>query len=83
MTTADTNPLAEKYAGRVMAPDLLDFSFALGDVSLEFANLARLLQNADECGAQRGPTLRAHLDELRHMAADAAALVVEAEAEAA
>ncbi len=61
-------------------PDLIDFCFGLGGIELEVSQLARLLHYAASCGAQRTPTLRAHLVDLRHMQAELAALVSEAEA---
>jgi hypothetical protein len=60
--------------------DLLDVSFALGQIRLEAQQLSRLFVNADECGAARGPTLRGHLDDLRRLQGEIAALVTEAEA---
>ena len=60
--------------------DLIDFCSSLGDVELKFNQLARLLDDAAECDAQRIPTLRAHRDDLRHIQAELAALVAEAEA---
>ncbi len=59
--------------------DLVDFCFSLGGIELAAVQLERVLFVADECGAQRAPTLRAHLPDLRHMQAELAALVSEAE----
>jgi len=59
--------------------DLIDFCAGLGEVELDAHHLAEILSYADECGALRGPVLRSHLADLRHMQADLAALVREAE----
>jgi hypothetical protein len=63
--------------------DLLDISFALAQIRLEAQQLSRFFVIADECGAARGPTLRAHIDDLRRLQGEIAALVAEAETEAA
>ncbi len=60
--------------------DLLDFSFSVDHLRLEAANLVRLLRHAEAAECERGPVLRAHLPDLRHMQAELAALVSEAEA---
>ncbi len=60
--------------------DLINFCFDLGSIELAAIHLERDLRDADECGAMRGPTLRRHLPELRHMQAELAGLVAEAEA---
>jgi hypothetical protein len=59
--------------------DLLDFCFDLGSVQLDIVRLGRLLQHAEDAGALRRPVLRAHVDDLRHIQAELAALVTEAE----
>ena len=71
---------AAHTAPHATPPDLLDFCSGLGEVELEAHHLADLLSYAEECGAARGPVLRAHLADLRHMQAELAALVAEAEA---
>ena len=74
------HPAPPPHPEQETSRDLLDFCSSFGDVELKFNQLARLLVDAAECDAQRIPTLRAHRDDLRHIQAELAALVAEAEA---
>ncbi len=60
--------------------DLREFRFSVDHFRLEAANLVRLLQHAEDAECECGPVLRAHVHDLRHMQAELAVLVSEAEA---
>jgi hypothetical protein len=62
--------------------DMIDLCCAARGLRNDAAYLERVFGDAEDLDAERGPTLRAHLADLRHMQAELAALVAEAEAEA-
>jgi hypothetical protein len=60
--------------------DMIDLCCSARHLRSDAAYLARVFDDAEDLGADRVSTLRKHRDDLRHMQAELAALVQEAEA---
>jgi hypothetical protein len=59
--------------------DMIDLCCAISGIRADAAYLERVIGDAEDRDEERGPTLRAHLSDLRHLQAELAALIAEAE----
>jgi hypothetical protein len=59
--------------------DMIDLCCSARNLRSDAAYLARVFDDAEDRDEERAPTLRAYLTDLRHMQAELAALIAEAE----